>query len=400
MKRRLLLISSNYANGGVIHKYVKNFAEAIKDDNHIIIATHSTRIEAPEGCEIITSPYISTRLYEHLRFRLFGTFDTAVPDLMRYTVSPFLYRKLSHYIKTNSVDAIHSFSFACSTHLVAYRLKKEFGIPWIAHFMDAWIGNPYRNIKANDRNQDAEYEKQVALNADIIVHTNRVIADQWIRRYGAVVEKKISVLPLGYSKCDLSEFIKLPPYRFNKETITITYIGTCAGDRNLQTLIKAIALVKEKRTVPVNKLQVRILGNMLPVDEQLVNELSLSEIIRFVGRKTGEDLKCEYENADIFFVVDAPMEENIFFPSKLLDYFKYKKPILGISPQIGVTNQFLKESGNYCFDNSDIEGVAGYLEKVLSNTDFIFQYDKDYYKHFLPDEIACKYREVLRSIGL
>lgn len=398
MRRRVLLISNNYANAGVIYKYVRNFADAVKDDVQIVIATHKTKVDVPDGCEMIQSFYIPTHWYEAIRFRCFGTYDSSVPDIMRYTVSPFLKRKLSKYISKNKVDVLHSFSFACSSHLIANKLKEKYGIPWVAHFLDAWIGNPYRNIKEEDRDKDADYERMVAQNADVIVHTNYVIAKQWIDRYGDVVKNKIKVIPLGYSLSVYDDLRHIEQHGHSHDKITITYIGTCAGERNLQTLIKALDILNTESPQTNNMLEVRVLGNKLPIDENLVQKLSLSEVVHFVGRKSGVELNAEYERADIFFVVDAPMKENIFFPSKLLDYFKYQKPVLGISPNIGVTNQLLRESGNYCFDNNDVKGVADYLRTAITDFQSLMNYDRNFYQLFLPESIADEYQKILSSL--
>ena len=97
-------------------------------------------------------------------------------------------------------------------------------------------------------------------------------------------------------------------------------------------------------------------------------------------------------------MIDSPQKRNVFFPSKLVDYFFYQRPILGVSPKLGVTNEFLTTSGNSCFENNDIEGIAGYLQTAISNFPLLLSFDKNYYQHFLPDSINNKYKQILNYI--
>ena len=90
----------------------------------------------------------------------------------------------------------------------------------------------------------------------------------------------------------------------------------------------------------------------------------------------------------------------MFFPSKLVDYFYYQRPILGISPKIGVTNQFLTESGNYCYTNDDVQGVCDYLTRIVTNIESIMNYDRNFYKQFLPEEISKAYKTILKELRI
>lgn len=393
--KNILLLSSIYSNGGVIYKYVSFFAQALAEYANVTIATARAKVQAPHGCNLLTAWVIPSKLYLYVLHKILKRECNALPDIYHYTISPFLFHRCDKYMKNNKVDLIHSFSFSCSSHIIAYRLKQKHNTPWVAHFMDAWIGNPFRNVKSKDKLKDETYERIVAENADIIIHTNHVIAGQWVKRYGSMVKDKIRILPLSYSPEVEGPIRSNKSYK--KEKVTITYIGTCAGDRNYQTLIEAI---KEVENVIPNlscKLQVNMLGNLLDIDKNKIIEYGLDDIFVYIGRKSGEELKQYYEEADIFLVIDAPMKENIFFPSKLLDYFIYQKPILGISPKIGVTNQFLMESGNLCFENKDIHGVRDYVIRAVSDFDSLQRINVDYYKKFLSNELIKQYLEFISN---
>ena len=60
-----------------------------------------------------------------------------IPDARCWWVRPSV-RYLKEYLREHPVDAIISTGPPHSMHLIAMKLKKELGIPWIADFRDPW----------------------------------------------------------------------------------------------------------------------------------------------------------------------------------------------------------------------------------------------------------------------
>lgn len=396
--KHILFISPAFANDGVVCKYDKRYIDAWSELATFTIATKKLHNSRQYQYDIIESSDFLSHSIQIIHGRYFDNRELIVPDISRLTIKPFLLRKCREYLKSHTVDAIHTVSFPCSSHLIGYELKREFGLPWIAHFYDPWLDNPLRNIPKRLKAKDISMEALVAEHADAIIHSNTVIRDCWVERYGESIRKKLSIIPFGYSNEQVQTFEQFSGTLPQNEKIIMSYIGTCAGERNFQTLIKAVAKIAPKKNDLASRLEIRLFGNLLSIDKELIDRLSLWSIFNYVGSKPHNQLKKYYQDSDIFLVIDAPQQKNVFFPSKLVDYFYYQRPILGISPQVGVTNQFLKESGNHCFDNANIDGIADYIETILHSRYSLSEYDKEYYKNFLPEEIAKDYRQVINNI--
>lgn len=396
--KQVLFISPAFANNGVVCKYDIRYINSWKDICNFTIATKKGFNNTNFKEKIIESKDFFSYPIQRIQAKYFKNKEFIIPDSNRITILPFLYKICCNYIKNNKIDIIHTVSFPCSSHLLGAKLKKEFGIPWIAHFYDPWVDNPYRNIPSCKQKKDKQFEALVAKEANAIIHSNNIIKDCWIKRYGNLVKDKIHIIPFGYSVEQIKSFKpfegKLPQHK----KVIISYIGTCAGDRNFQSLIKAVNILITKNSNYKDNLEIRLLGNLLPNDKTLIDKKNLWDVFTFVGRKSQSELPFYYQNSDIFLVIDSPQEKNVFFPSKLIDYFYYQRPILGISPQIGVTNEFLSASGHFCYENNDIEGIAQYLEKAIINFPELLNYNREFYCNFFPDVILNDYQNVINNI--
>ncbi len=320
-----------------------------------------------------------------------------LPDIQRFTFLPLLKKKLNS-LSLNEFDWIHTVSFSCSSHLAGLYLKSKINLPWVAQFYDPWVGNCYRKYKTNFfRKLDEKIEYQVAINADLIIHTNEIIKKDWERRYGEIVKNKIFVLPFSY---DVKSPVMNDAKPKNKKKKRILYAGNLYLDRNLEDIIKTLKILKTKVPDLEEKIEFVFIGNVPSSDKISVTANNLNNLFVFLGQKPYKELSEYYNNADLLLVIDAPAKENLFFPSKLIEYFLYQKPILGISPTISATHDLLSESGHTWIENGDISKMVEYFMTLLNNYDAFLKFDHHYYQKFSPEQLGSEYLKLVETFIL
>lgn len=322
-----------------------------------------------------------------------------LPDIEKYTFLPFLERELLNVKSFTDFDWIHTISNPCSSHLAGLALKKKTKLPWVAQFYDPWVGNCYREFKTSTFSKlDAKTEYKIALNADVIIHTNEVIKDKWIKRYGDIVRDKIVVLPFCYDEnIEIKDYNGFDINRKAGKKISVLYVGNLYLNRNIDDLIMAINELKT--TIPdlEDKIIFRFVGIVSRHDIENIKKNKLDNMFELIGQRPYDQLAEYYKDADILLVIDAPAKENIFFPSKLIEYFVYKKPLLGISPKISETHNLLVESGHTAIENGSIRKIVDYLSTLLINEGVNIKFNSDYYMKFSPDLVAKQYIELIES---
>src|SRR5688500_15891671 len=66
-------------------------------------------------------------------------------------------------------DALATFSQPATSHLVGLELKQRWVRPWVAHFSDPWVGNPYHQRDGEVARVNEEMERRVVERADRLV---------------------------------------------------------------------------------------------------------------------------------------------------------------------------------------------------------------------------------------
>lgn len=322
------------------------------------------------------------------------------PDIYNYTLRKHAVNKLSKLIVNEGIDCIHSVSYPCSSHMIAYDLKQRTGLPWIAQLYDPWSDNIYRNFKTKKyRKKDLELEKRVADTADAIIHTNNIIKDVWRERYGNLIDEKSYVFPMGYDDRVLN-MINLIPKRKIKDKVIVSYIGKLFHDRNIKDLINALNIISSRNRDVIENLKFRLIGSVDSISKKLIKENDYDDIFEMTGMLKQDELEQFYYDSDVFLVIDSPQKRNVYYPSKLLDYFIHQRLIIGISPLVSTTRDLLLESGNYCVENGDIEKLADILEDIVANPQLLDRYDANFYIRYLPENQRYQYEKLLESIRL
>ncbi len=115
----------------------------------------------------------------------------------------------------------------------------------------------------------------------------------------------------------------------NNNKLNILYCGTVAKFHHLDILIRAL---KEIDGVD-DLLHVNIVGSGSELNriKELTKSLGLIDVVTFYGRVSKEETIQHYLNADVLFV---PLFKNSYtsdmIPQKVIEYFMYGKPILGM----------------------------------------------------------------------
>ncbi len=146
----------------------------------------------------------------------------------------------------------------------------------------------------------------------------------------------------------------LPHVLLNNENITslsgnddksliITHVGGF-GLRDPSNLLLAFKKLKVSGELK-GKLKFRFIGYIDAYIFDLINKNNMTMDFSLEGVKTYEETLEAIKMSDIMLVVEAPLLEGIFLPSKVLDYLQFNKPILAISPEIGVMNDLLGQFG-------------------------------------------------------
>jgi hypothetical protein len=262
----------------------------------------------------------------------------------------------------NSFSAIVTFAQPWTDHLIGLRLGRSSRLPWIAHFSDPWVDSPYyESAPATTRNSCAKQEKAVVRNADAVVFITQETADLVMAKYPSEWQNKAYVVPHGFDDELLGN---IPKSTTARKRLRLVYTGDFYGKRSPSGLFRALRLLNERRPL-ADSLEVAFIGFTPEEGIKEAADYGLSQIVHF--HATVNPVKCLEMawDSDVLLLIDMPGIDNVFLPSKLIDYLMLRKPILGLTPPKGASAVLLRRIDCPVVAPDDVEPIAAAIGTLL-----------------------------------
>ena len=252
-----------------------------------------------------------------------------------------------------------SFGMPMSDHLTGLWFKKRYGIPWIAHFSDPWVKNPFLKLSPLARMANQAMERHVIAMADCVVFTCEESRDLAMEGYPPSLRSKTRILSHSYDSTRYDA-----PERHGPEII-LRHLGNFYGPRSPLPLFRGLARILQHSPRGLDNVRFELIGNNCYTTDTLkaLQQLpvGLVTLREHVGYQESLDLMA---TADGLLVVDAPGERSPFFPSKLADYLGSGRLILGITPP-GPSKRIIEATGGLTADPQNEGEVATAVETFL-----------------------------------
>ena len=257
----------------------------------------------------------------------------------------------------NNYDLIFTYQPSPITVAIpSYLAKLKFKIPIVFWCQDLW---PHSVIDAGKMNNPKvisilnSFSKWVYRISDRILVQSKGFIDPILKQGGDL--RKIKYVPNTIEEHFRGKSKNLK----GSNVFTITFAGNIGKAQNLQTLVKAIKILKEKNISAL----VQILGDGREKQKilDLINELDVKNYFNFIGQIPSDKVPSYYQQSDALFVslLRKPTFETVI-PNKVQSYLASGKPIIGCLS--GEGKKVIEESkGGICVEAGEYKKLAAVL---------------------------------------
>lgn len=257
-------------------------------------------------------------------------------------------------IKEFNIKNIYTHSTPLVNHLAGLAVKKACPtLKWTAHFSDPWTLNPYIKYRTGIQKRiNKWYEKSVISHADTITVTSGKTKELFVKRLGTTTSK-VRVLPHVFDP----ELYTRKKKELHKKIVAHT--GNIYGLRSVAPFIEAVA-----KASPRN-IEFHFYGRMKD-DERKMAEEKCPDLIKIFDPVPYLDSIKVLSGADILMVIDAPLKDSPFFPSKLADYIGAGKPVVALTPLSSTTTEIMRDIQKDLLvaDSSDVPSIAALIRRM------------------------------------
>lgn len=372
---RILIVSHHFEPRGSAEALCSTrAARSLQAHGHVVHVVTATAVNAGPGygwaplhgleVERITLPPPAARL--SVPWRVWRRAERVAPWL-EWLPDPFIgwFRKRKSAIlsaaKKFAPDVIYSRATPVTSHFVARWLRGRLRLPWVAHFSDPWIGNPYTPMSRLSLPVHRRWERLVLEQADRIVFTTEVAAAQTAQRYSGRIRRKVHVIPHA-----IPEDIAPGSAERAEGGPLLAHVGKLYGDRSPEPLLRALSALRRQGAVP-GTTRLVLVGWMEPHYIQAITTHGLADITTITGQVSYEASLDWMRRADILVSIDAASDAaSPFVPSKIMDYLAFRVPILNVTSPGSASAGLMEEVGGHNMLIGDDAGSSRTLASLLA----------------------------------
>ncbi len=301
-----------------------------------------------------------------------------IPDARRFWIRPSV-NFLSKYLKDNPVDALFTNGPPQTTHMIAYGVKKNLGIPWHADFQDPWTQVDYfpqLMLNPISKKIHEKMEQRVFKWANKVT----ICSNTWKADLESIGAKDVGVIVWGYDEDDFKDIsVSLSP------KFTLSHYGSLGPDRNAKTLWKALSILSKEDKRFAADLEIELAGFIghAVIDE--IESLGLkNNLVLFDHLSRKDTLERMHRSQALILILNDMPNVNGRLPGKLFEYLASRRPIIVIGPEESDASKIVHgvDGGFTCgFSDPDktLATVKDLYEKfkqgkLVSNTTDISQY--------------------------
>lgn len=269
-----------------------------------------------------------------------------IPDARMLWIRPSA-RYLSKYLKQNPVDAMVSTGPPHSTHLIALRVSKKNGTPWLADFRDPWTEiDFFHDFKPGylARSIHAKLERKVLASAQRVV----TVTNGWATDLARLGNVEVSVVENGYDPDDFQLIEKANPT--TPEEFSLTHIGTLSPNRNCNLLWQVLGEMVKENLPFAKRFKLRFVGSVDILAREGIEQNGLLPSTEFLGYLPHQQaVQAQLQSSALLLLVNQSPNAMGIQTGKVFEYMAAGQPILAIGPKGGDTQRLIDETQSGLF---------------------------------------------------
>lgn len=312
--------------------------------------------------KIFNQKKIKSEFVRKILNRLSQTF--VLPDNKRFWMKKAL-KAARKLLSQEQFDIIFATAPPYTDFRIGMKLKKEFGVPLILDYRDAWYDDGLSFYPTPIHRWIVKrMERKVLHSSDKIITYTRQIKEHLLKNYPFLHPEEISIIPHGYEEEDFEQEFKSTK---SSNKLRITYSGAFYDERTPKFFIKAVEKLFFERPDLESQIEFYFIGNFPKYYYNKIQKGKFKSSFYFTGYVDHKTNINYLKDSDVlWFMIRHSKNPHLYATSKLFEYMGLAKPILALVPKNGAAAQILKEyKSAFIVEPDDIDGIKNSLEEIF-----------------------------------
>jgi hypothetical protein len=353
-------------------------------DSEAFCSGKMVRALQEQGAEVTTlyldAPYLQGKQDPSAMWRSLQTSSEAIGDpvgqartralccMLRYRTLVWprwigsVVERASELQRVRAFDLVYSRSLPMFSHIAGYWTARSLKRPWVANINDPWDEHLFPEVERPSaspwhRRVSNYWLRKTLSSAALVTFPSRRLASYTAGLTSA--SPRTEIIPhigiAGRALASGEDFRLVHAGKLGTNEIT---------GRSSRALLLGFRRLLKGLGTEQRPARLVLVGPEDPQNRAMLDELGLRSAVSSVGLVSYEESLQHIASASVCVLIEAPMREGIYLPSKLADYIAARKPVLALSPRIGTISDLASRSGITVVDPGDDKQIERALRSL------------------------------------
>lgn len=266
-------------------------------------------------------------------------------------------------MSSRKIDLIFSSGPPFICHLIARKLRRKYGIPWIADFRDPWASNEIATKQPAWRQaMDRRWEASCVHDSSLVVCNTDRLRERFAQHYTQAQSQKFVSLTNGFMEVPPS------PSRSSSTDQVWLHTGELYSSRRIDGFCTALEQLSQERRLDTNALHVDFYGGIEPrlysAAKQATPRLFDEGVLRFKSRIPWAESQKLMRTARLLLLFQGTFHAQT--PAKVYEYLATGIPIFAIAKKGSLTDLIEMTGSGLWADPEDLEDIKTKLMLSLA----------------------------------
>lgn len=271
-------------------------------------------------------------------------------------------RKAMRIAKQEKVDLIFSSSPPQTNHVIARKVSKKTGIPWVADFRDPWTDS-YWIIDENSLRWKCvqKMDKRIECKTINAMSAMTTTGPSMVEIMQHKTKVPVTEITNGFDAACFEGLEHKPNEKFR-----ITFAGSLSQQHSPKCFFDAITLLCSKADF-ADRFEIVFMGNFPNFLKELIVQYEFMDSVKMIPYQPFQQAIEFIASSELLMVMIPNTPDNkVYIPLKVYDYMGSGRPILAYGPLEGDTASILERTATgKIFDYAQIQESANYIQSIF-----------------------------------
>jgi glycosyltransferase involved in cell wall biosynthesis len=301
-------------------------------------------------------------------------------------------RGIGCVLAKNGIEGVYATYPPVDALMLGVSISRKYNLPFLSEFRDGMAFEPLQKYNIVQKARMEEAENTIVNNSKVVVTVGKKLTRYFRGKYD---RDSVFTVYNGYDQDDFEGLRTKEPKSFYKTKMVHFGRFNASRGSDIRPLLTALRCLKYDGIIEEKKFELSLIGRYTREEHDLVSSANVGDVIVFYPEMNKRDGFRKIVSEYTFLLFYGVKGQTTIVSSKLLEYIRLGKPILGICKG-NEAEEIIRDTGTGEVCDFNVESIYALFRKFIESR-YIYDPKQDKIARFDRTRQAGQIADIVRN---